>query len=468
MRLDVLYVISQGFSARMILHSDVMPELKARGLSVGAVVPDPTEPAMKALASDLGIMMVKGTVTSPFFNRHADMLRRYLFEDVMGNKALRAKHIRDLASHNIRVFGQAKAYGAVNRLSRKLPVAKRFLERAQSAIYRNRDVERTLKELAPRVVVICYPINALECLFTAEAKRLGILTATQLLSWDNITCKGRFPVVSDRFISWGPIMSKELQEHYKLGDAQISNVGVPHFDTHTAKTSHSLTHQMVSGLGLDPQRPYILFGMSSPYFAPREIDIVEKLAQWVSDDRFGAVQLIVRPHPQNVVGHMADSSWVDRLKRIQGLRVGLDLPRIQQSKLPWSVEQQDLIRLGSLLRGAAVTINSGSTFSIDAILHDRPVVITAFDGDDTTLPWWQSARRCIEYPHLEKLVALGGVRVVQTNEAFASAIASYLKDPSLDHEGRSATRFEECGLCDGGAAKRTADTLVNWLSERQP
>ena len=131
--------------------------------------------------------------------------------------------------------------------------------------------------------------------------------------------------------------------------------------------------------------------MSAPYFAPHEIDIVEWIAHEVQRERWGPdVQLLVRPHPQNVQGDLADESWLPRLKRLPSARVAVDWPTLRPSRLLWSMDVADLRRLAHLLAGASVTLNTCSTLSIDAIMHDRPVVLTSFDATEAPATW-QSA-----------------------------------------------------------------------------
>jgi hypothetical protein len=241
---------------------------------------------------------------------------------------------------------------------------------------------------------------------------------------------------------------------------RIRECGVAHFDAHRAVVAPDRQAASVQRLGLDPERPYLFFGMSSPVFAPAEIEIVEWLAQEVRSGAFGErMQLIVRPHPQNVQGAMADLSWLPRLEALKGPRVAVDIPSLAGGQLPWTMEEADLPRLANLLAGCSTCLNSGSTLSIDAILHDKPVVMTAFDADQE-LPWWRSARRLPEYPHLAKVLRLGGIRVARSFPELRTAIQEYLADPARDRAGRAAVRSEECGACDGRSSSRIADALA--------
>ena len=339
------------------------------------------------------------------------------------------------------------------------PPLKAAFRRLEGLIYSSRKAATLLADIQPTLLLATYPVAPIEAIFLREAKRKGITTIGQLLSWDNITCKGHFSVIPDHFLAWGPIMVGELREQYGVSPDRISECGVAHFGKHVAKTDPGLGRAVLEKLGLDALKPYLFFGMSSPYFSPRKINIVEWLAGAVNADTFGRdMQLIVRPHPQNVQGNMADPSWLPRLEALNDERVVIDFPLLEASGLMWNMSPRDLPRLVALLAGSSVTLNSGSTFTLDALLHDKPVVLTAFDAEDA-LPWWLSARRLMEYPHLATLIALGGVSAVTSFQGLEKAILAYLAAPELHRPARAETREKECGPWDGRASERAAAAI---------
>lgn len=466
---DLCYVISHGFSARMILHSGIVPELAKRGLSLAVVTPNAAEAPMRRLAEDLGVDLYPMAKDHPMLaSLLAQNIQRYVFEDVAHNAALRAKHERDIYSNVSRPWqrGLAHLMMAVNHAAMRFPQVPTTLELVRRRALRNVEVEEQLREINPQLVIATYAVNPLEAAYLLAAEQLGIAGVSHLLSWDNITCKGRFPVVPPYHIAWGPIMADELQQHYSVPEANIYQCGVPHFDAHVTCDPVSHGHPL-SELGLATDRPYLFFGMSSPVFAPREIDLVEWLADRVRGGYFGPdMQLVVRPHPQNVQGKLADLTWIERLHALHEGPVAVDIPKLEASELRWNMKRSDLPRLASLIRGCAVCLNSGSTLSIDAIVHDRPVVMTPFDAGETGLPWWGSARRLPEYPHLAKLISLGGVRVVRSYAELESTIHRYLADPEADADGRRRTRERECGPCDGHASERVAQALADLRTQR--
>jgi len=467
MSVDVCYVLKDGFPARMVLHSEILPELRARGVSVALVVPNAREPLMQEMASRHDASLIEApNVYSRLTTEYEWLIRRYLFEDVLANPSLRSWHLKlkDMPERPIRNRARAAFYLTINRLSLKSRQFRRLLERVERRVFLdNTEVQALIRSINPRLLVSTYPVSLLEAAFLHEARKAGVTTVSQLLSWDNITSKGRFSVVSDYFVSWGPIMSEELAEYYNVRQSRIIECGVAHFDQHLAAVEPGASHRILKQIGLDPERPYLFFGMSSPTVSPNEIDVVEWLAHEVGSGSFGRdIQLIVRPHPQNIQGYTADQSWLSRLNAVAGGPVAVDYPELEQSAMSWNMKEDDLPRLVNLLAGCSIVLNSGSTLAIDGIIHDKPVILTLFDGS-ASLPWHRSIRRYREVIHMRKLIELNGLRVSGSYEQLKDQIIAYLADPSLDAAGRARTRKMECGAVDGRACKRIADALADLI-----
>jgi CDP-glycerol glycerophosphotransferase (TagB/SpsB family) len=254
-------------------------------------------------------------------------------------------------------------------------------------------------------------------------------------------------------------MRDEFVAHYNIPEEHIHTCGVPHFDIHCRPDARRQAATVMAALGIDAGRRCILFAMSSPRFAPNEIDIVEWIAQRVASGVYGDAQLLVRPHPQNVSGNMADASWLPRLERIAHLaNVAVALPKMSRSRLRWAMADQDMYELAAILAGSTVVLNSGSTVSIDALMHGKPVLITAFDGD-LKRNYWNSARRLVDYPHLRTLRDLGGVEVSSDYDDCDAALRRMLDSPEVNSERRRRAMLAECYSDDGHSTDRVVQTL---------
>lgn len=467
--LDIAYLISHGFAARMVLQTGLLARLVKQGYKVGLITNDAEDAVLKQHCEENNIQIIAFNAEKQWSEEYLNA-RKYFLEDIDQNPALLEKHIRAVqtsASKNPwkRLRPYFLYYG-VYKLSNHFTIIKRWFKQYEANYLVDTYAQDFLRQYKCRAIVSTYPVNLNEAILLQNAKIMGLKRIIHLLSWDNITCKGVFPCDADDYIAWGKIMEEEFKTYYHATDTNIYPCGVPHFDVHFEiknKEKDSIFEGYLKSLGLDSDKPYLFFAMSAPYFTPHEIDVVEWLAAQVSSNVFGQqMQLIVRPHPQNVKGTMADLSWLPRLNKLNNTRVAIDFPSLVESKLAWSMQQDDMLRLSTLLRHATVTINSGSTVSIDALMLDRPVVVSAFDADKE-LVWWRSIKRAMTFPHYKKLIATKGVRVAHDFSSFQQHILDYIANPLADWDDRQTACHAECSGNDGKATERVITALTHIL-----
>ena len=257
-------------------------------------------------------------------------------------------------------------------------------------------------------------------------------------------------------------MTQEVKKYYGFPEDRIIEVDVPHFDKYIDIPTPQANAEYLQSLALDSDKPYLFFGMSAPVYCPHEIDIVEWIAREVNKGTFGDIQLVVRPHPQNVQGDMADSTWLPRLDNMQSARVAVDYPILEQSQLDWNMHQHDLIKLVNLIAGCAVSLNSGSTLAIESLIHHKPVILTYFDAE-FDIPWYKSIVRGSHYIHMKKFIELSGAKVASSFAQLETCIQDALANPNLDDDKRAYALRQECGICDGKASFRAAEALTKIL-----
>jgi hypothetical protein len=440
----------------MVLRSGVARRLVAQGIQVTIVSANADEAYFQQECAAEGVALGREPWKAGRVGDWFRANRPYLLDDVMNNVALTVKH--ELRFHRRPLAGLAMA--TLNRIVRRSPLFRRFSRAVEHRVNRASAVGALLTELRPDILVLPNPFGSVEALYLIHAKDLGIPTVCQMLSWDNITSKGTPVDMPDYFISWGPIMSQEIVEWYRFPREKVYECGVSHFDVYHRKTEFTPRDALLGDLGLDPQRPYIFYGMVPEYSCPNEVEILAELVERVNKDALARpCSLVIRPHPQTISGTYAQHpAELARLRTLVGPRVALDLPPVLSEELAWDLPKSDMIRLASLLHGSAMCLNANSTLCLDACMLDRPVIDVAFDGREE-LPYRRSARRGLDYIHMAKLLALGGVRVARNFDDLERLINAYLIDPALDHEGRVRSVTQECGVQDGRASERIAVVL---------
>jgi len=462
---DIVYIVSHGFASRMVTQTNPLGKLVQAGKRVALISPDKEDIVLKNYCNEEGVELYEFNPSSSFWTSQYTDSRKYFLEDIDSNVALKEKHIWAIkynTSKNPWNHLRPRVLYLVYKLIKKFPIIRKWYRLKEQKYLKSNEAENLIKGLNPKYLVSTYPVSFGESmLLKAGNNNNSTITMIHLLSWDNITCKGHFPELAQKYIAWGPIMKQEFIEYYKIEPFNIEICGVPHFDIHYESKSKPDFKKYIIQLGLDPDKPYLFFGMSSPRFAPKEIEIVEQLSVALHNNKFGErMQMVVRPHPQNVQGYMADLSWLPRLSKLQTKRVGIDYPLLKESKMQWSMEQADMIKLSQLLVHSKLCINSGSTLCIDALSCNIPVLVSAFDSD-SELNYWKSARRLMDFPHLRKLREMGGFVVASSIENLIDEITNFISDPNRDLEKRKHALVMEISSNSGMATTSVFDYLIN-------
>ena len=466
---DICYVISHGFAARMLIQTDLIKRLADEGKKIAIISPDENDSNFLSLSDHPNISLHNPEILLTIWDDDYGFKRMYYLEDMASNPLFMEKHFYSIwYSKSKHPWKRVRPvyYMLKRKLMKYFPSIKEKFVKNEGKYLESKKADQLIEELKPKIVVSTYPVNFLESKFLYAAKKAKIETVIHLLSWDNITSKGRFPVVPDRFIAWGDVMVEELKEYYKFPEDRIYKCGVPHFDQHIQIKENPDFKSLLSEMGLDPQKPYLFLAMSSPRFAPYEIDIVEWISKSIHENIFGSkMQFVVRPHPQNVQTKMADMSWIKRLKALNDDRIAVDFPQLNNSNVRWSMKKEDMNHLSNLLAGCSVCINSGSTVSIDALMMDKPVILTSFDADKS-INYWRSARRLVHYPHQKKFIALGGAFPVHSYDALKEIILKYIDNPKFEIEKRAFALARECYKNDGKSTDRVIQAMNLILDKR--
>ena len=459
----IAFLLSHGFMARMVLRSGVARQLVEQGIRVTAISPNADEPYFQDECRQEGVTLWPEFQSTGRIAEWFRAYRPYLLDDIMGNVALRTNHEQRFAHHPLRratmeyINSHLTPYAAFRAGVRQF---ERWVNRSQP-------IASLLRDLRPDWLVLPNPFGTWETVYMLHAHDLRIPVVCQMLSWDNITSKGTPLMMPDSFISWGPIMTEEIKTLYHFPPERIYECGVPHFDVYTQSESFIPREDLLRRLGLPTTQPYLFYGMVAPYAAPRELDVITWLAEKIRANAFATpCSLVIRPHPQTIRGDYArDREEIARLQAIAGPLVALDMPPVLSDLLAWDLPKSDMYTLSSLLAGSAICISVGSTLCLDACMVDCPVISIGFDGDEE-LPYDQSARRGLDFTHIKKMLALGGVRVARSFADLEAHINAYLRTPSLDRDGRAHTAAQECGPQDGCAATRVATTLGALCQQR--
>ncbi len=136
------------------------------------------------------------------------------------------------------------------------------------------------------------------------ARALGIPTVLVVHSWDNLTTKGLVHIQPDLVAVWNDAQAREAVDLLGLDADRIVVTGAQAWD-HWFDWQPSSTREIFcSELGLDANRPFVVYLGSSSFIAPDEAAGVLSWIEALRDSRhpeLADIGLVVRPHPTNPV-----------------------------------------------------------------------------------------------------------------------------------------------------------------------
>ena len=418
---NICYILSQGFSYRMIVQSGLVERL-TDNWKVTLILPDITPELQMLKSENPNLRILLFNEKAGYLERFSFLIRRYILEDFRSNVALLEKHKRALSTGS--TVTKIICYLGIflNFISQKSPRFVRAYKIFEKLVFSSKKIRCLLQNLSPDCISVTYPVMTPEPSFAVEAKKLKIPLIYHMLSWDNLTAKGKFVVAPDYWFSWGDKMNKEIIDLYEVSSDKIYKVGVPHFDSHRKRQKSPKFYKK--------DKKHLLFAMSPSIYNEFEIDIIEHLFYEVLSDN-ELITFVVRPHPHDVQGTYNNDTLVKRLKKLENDGCDILWPRITQSKMQWSMTKADMHYFSAILQHTDVLLNSGSTVAIEAAICSSEVIFTAFDGLEER-PYWQSARKLMDYTHLSDLASSGAFHVAYSMSDLLNAIDLALKAPKTE------------------------------------
>lgn len=464
----LIYLISHGHTARGALQTNLLYKLKKANIEVIVVAKIENE-ALKNLVEAQGSSIDYYVPKSGQWDGQRTIFRAFVHQNIRKNPALWEKHQRRVNGKKSSLKRQLlnHFYFLLGTTIRHVTPLKQAYYQLEKKIFYNPKAVSLLEMYKPDAVISTRPVDSMEAEILNAATRLGIHKIMYILSWDNITSKGIFSELADSYLTWGEVMNQELREYYGAKDQQLYISGVTHFDVHAQiKKQTQRKNTYVDQLGLDSAKPYLFFTMSASYFAPNEIDVIEWLAEKIERNSFGSeMQLIIRPHMQNLESTFSESSWIQRLTNLNSERVVVNWPNLNSDQLTWFMDSDEMVKLSSLLKGAAICLNSGSTVAIEACILDRPVILPMIDVVEKSD--WESVKRVLKFKHIEKFVSFGAVEVAFDFDELNKAILRTLKNPDLLFLNRTKVVESECFKVDGKATDRFVENILLILNSSE-
>ncbi len=289
-----------------------------------------------------------------------------------------------------------------------------------------------------------------------EAARRGVQTVGMLKGFDNPTSKGLIRFHPNRMIVNTERMKREVSSLHDYPTSSIFVAGVPQYDMYFQPdtTDRAAFFKM---FGLDPNKKLILYLEPGLLLAPHGHDVWPLLDRFIEEDLMGkSVQVLMSLHP----AYPVDESALGKLRHTLVHRFGvLTSSGVYKSAELTDDELQNLMRL---TRYADLVIATASTMNIEASIFDKPIINIAFDGKRER-PYDESVRQYYDYTHFKPIVDTGGVFLAHSPEELLRHMHELLENPARGSEGRRKIVADQCVFTDGGSGKRIVECILSCL-----
>jgi hypothetical protein len=464
-RPHIVLVVARGEAVRNFLYSDTLRLLSER-TEVTLLSSVDHEAVRKAAGPHIREFLPLGSYQERRpVTRFRTLLHTAHFRWLWSEPVKYYWGLHDARARTVSAKGKRLALKGLARLLAHRPALElgTRLDRWLSWTFRpTRDFERLFERLRPDLVFNCSHVHGEQAdLPLRVARVLGIPTAAFIFSWDNLTSRGRLFVPYDYYLMWNEDMRRHLLRLYpKTDPARILVTGTPQFDLHFQPENRWSREKTCRQIGLDPERPYILYCTGTDSDFPEEHRIVETVIRFLQEaDWQCRPQLAVRTYIKGTSPEMG----------ALGRRFNHDVvfPAMRWDQRCMLPLPEDGALYTNLLRHAALGINGASTVSLELMMLDKPVINLGLEPPGRRLPGHIRFSRYVEYEHYRPVVDSGGVRVARSLDELRDLIRRGLAEPDRDGPQRRAfiqQMFD--GTLDGKAGRRVAETLIGLAGRR--
>ena len=215
-----------------------------------------------------------------------------------------AEKLRARAAEQAPPFALAAARAPILRSRPGLAMMARVFRTIERVLLPPGEIADVFRRINPDVLFLTpllyfrsHQVDHVRC-----ARQLGIKSVLGVGSWDHLTTKGLIHAVPDRVLVWNELQKREATELHNVPAERVVVTGAQAYDHWFAAKPTSDRAVFCQQVGLDSERPILLYLCSSPFIAPHEVAFVRSWTRAVrasGDPRLSTAGLLVRPHPQN-------------------------------------------------------------------------------------------------------------------------------------------------------------------------
>ncbi len=299
-------------------------------------------------------------------------------------------------------------------------------------------------------------ISSLHPYWIKASKELNIKSVTIITNWDHASSKGYAGLNTSYYYVWGQSMEKELIKFQNISKDKIKILGSSLFDLYS-KSGFIKSSLQIKNKQL-PEK-YILFITNSPTYN-NNLKIVKYLREQIADE----IMLVIRLHPSFLY-----ESYDNRLKQHVKLskkynNLIYSFPSLENNTMATNMSFSEIQNSASLIAGAHIIINLGSTLILDSIICGRFIVNIIFDWNkiDQKSPLRPSLSPFRH--HLSRAITHNDIYNIEDKNKMISTIYKLYKKPIQKFKNPLKNKnvvLDECGLINGNVNRRIVQSLYN-------
>ncbi|MAR30813.1 MAG: hypothetical protein CL884_01080 [Dehalococcoidia bacterium] len=307
-----------------------------------------------------------------------------------------------------------------------------------------------------------------------EAVSRKIKTISYILSWDNTTVRGFGTNLTTHIITWSEIMKSELVQLHYQKPTRIHVGGVPHYDTYKDTNKIWTRSELQSKLGLPSYKNIIMLGTKSPNTYKSNPYVARIICESITNNpKLSNYVLLVRLHPiyyRNQTGKLdvEESEWQTLLTDYGPEIIKLDHPEIIGNDLRYFMADDEIFKLGSLLKNSDVVINMFSTLNIEAGIFDTPTINVNFQNEHVNLEGYKQARFDINadarQTHNLRVIDFQSTLIAHNPSELTTLLLETLQHPNTLSAGRKKLVRSECSANLGNAASHIGNLISQFSS----
>lgn len=323
-------------------------------------------------------------------------------------------------------------------------------------IFIEKEYDYLFKKYKPDLV-FCTSIysRGLDFVVIKAAKRFGVLTVSMPKSWDTI---GRlfYSAPSEKFIVNNVLMKNNLVKEQFIKEQDICVVGFPQFDAYVKKKEFLEKKEFCKLVGLDASKPIVLYASEGiwTYWDDAYIDDLIHNHKILEN-----YNIILRPHFSDVL-----KKRYERFKKYDGLYVDDEhLTAASMFSDAWDPAHEDIDWLANALKVSDVVVTSVSTFVLDAMVFDKPIINICYDLSRSEKSVFIPMPLQYNLTHFRGIMERNSTVLVKSPAELMEWLGRYIQNPKLLSIERGKTLEDICFKVDGKASLRIATALLSLL-----